>query len=36
VTDDGLVNGYPWPPIRVDHMEDTRSPRCVQTAEDGR
>ena len=29
----GLVNGYPWPPIHVDHMEDIRSPRCVRTAE---
>ncbi|HVC92192.1 MAG TPA: hypothetical protein VND64_00800, partial [Pirellulales bacterium] len=28
-----LVNGYPWPPIHVDHMEDVRSPRCIRTAE---
>ena len=33
MTDEGLVNGYPWPPIHVDHMEDTRSPRCVRTDE---
>jgi hypothetical protein len=36
MTDDALVNGNPWPPMHVDRMEDTRSPRCVQTAEDGR
>jgi hypothetical protein len=29
----GLVNGYPWPPIHVDHMEDVRSPRTIRTAE---
>jgi glycosyltransferase involved in cell wall biosynthesis len=33
MTDEGLINGYPWPPIHVDHMEDTRSPRCVRTPE---
>ena len=32
MTDEGLVNGYPWPPVHVDHMEDTRSQRCVRTA----
>jgi len=31
--DAGLINGYPWPPVHVDHMEDTRSPHCVRTAE---
>jgi len=33
MTEQGLVNGYPWPLIHVDHMEDTRSPRCVRTDE---
>jgi hypothetical protein len=33
LTDEGLINGYPWPPIHVDHMEDTRSPRCIRTPE---
>jgi hypothetical protein len=29
----GLVNGYPWPLVHVDHMEDTRSQHCVRTPE---
>jgi hypothetical protein len=29
----GLINGYPWPPIHVDHMEDTRSPHCILAPE---
>lgn len=29
----GLINGYPWPPIHVDHMEDTRSPHCIRSEE---
>ena len=29
----GYINGYPWPPIHVDHMEDTRSPHCIRTQE---
>ena len=33
MNDDGLVNGYPWPPIHVDHMEDVRSRRCIRTPE---
>jgi len=33
MTELGLVNGYPWPPIHVDHMEDVRSPRSIRTAE---
>jgi 2-polyprenyl-3-methyl-5-hydroxy-6-metoxy-1,4-benzoquinol methylase len=33
LTQEGLVNGYPWPPIHVDHMEDTRSPHCIRSAE---
>jgi 2-polyprenyl-3-methyl-5-hydroxy-6-metoxy-1,4-benzoquinol methylase len=33
MTDVGLINGYPWPPIHVDHMEDTRSPRCIRSQE---
>lgn len=27
----GLINGYVWPPVHVDHMEDTRSPWCVRS-----
>jgi hypothetical protein len=33
VTDQGFVNGYPWPPVHVDHMEDTRSPHCIRSDE---
>jgi 2-polyprenyl-3-methyl-5-hydroxy-6-metoxy-1,4-benzoquinol methylase/GT2 family glycosyltransferase len=33
LTDAGFVNGYPWPPIHVDHMEDTRSPHCIRSEE---
>ena len=33
MTELGLVNGYPWPPIHVDHMEDVRSARSIRTAE---
>jgi hypothetical protein len=29
----GYINGYPWPFVRVDHMEDTRSPHCIRTEE---
>ncbi|MEX2118242.1 MAG: glycosyltransferase [Pirellulales bacterium] len=29
----GLVNGYPYPLIHVDHMEDTRSAHCIRSAE---
>jgi hypothetical protein len=29
----GLVHGYPWPLIQVEHMEDTRSQYCIRTAE---
>ncbi|HVX12039.1 MAG TPA: glycosyltransferase [Pirellulales bacterium] len=31
MTNAGLINGYPWPPIHVDHMEDTRSPHCIRS-----
>jgi glycosyltransferase involved in cell wall biosynthesis len=33
LTEAGLINGYPWPPVHVDHMEDTRSPHCVRSSE---
>ena len=33
LTDQGYINGYPWPPIHVDHMEDTRSPHCIRSEE---
>jgi GT2 family glycosyltransferase len=33
LTDAGFINGYPWPPIHVDHMEDTRSPHCIRSDE---
>jgi 2-polyprenyl-3-methyl-5-hydroxy-6-metoxy-1,4-benzoquinol methylase len=33
LTDQGFVNGYPWPPVHVDHMEDTRSPHCIRSEE---
>lgn len=29
----GFINGYPWPSIHVEHMEDTRSPYCIRTPE---
>lgn len=29
----GYINGYPWPLVHVDHMEDTRSPHCIRTEE---
>jgi hypothetical protein len=29
----GLVSGYVWPLVHVDHMEDVRSPHCIRTAE---
>jgi hypothetical protein len=29
----GYINGYPWPFVHVDHMEDTRSPHCIRTEE---
>jgi hypothetical protein len=29
----GYINGYPWPFVHVDHMEDTRSPHCIRTKE---
>ncbi|MBI3463244.1 MAG: glycosyltransferase [Planctomycetes bacterium] len=29
----GFINGYAWPFVHVDHMEDTRSPHCVRTHE---
>jgi len=29
----GYINGYPWPLVHVDHMEDTRSPHCIRTDE---
>jgi hypothetical protein len=29
----GYINGYPWPFVHVDHMEDTRSPHCIRTDE---
>jgi|GEM_PF-3387821 len=31
--DAGYFNGYPWPAVHVDHMEDTRSPFCITTEE---
>lgn len=31
--DAGYWNGYPWPAVHVDHMEDTRSPFCITTEE---
>jgi hypothetical protein len=33
LTAQGLVNGYPWPPVHVDHMEDTRSAHCIRSDE---
>ena len=33
LTDEGFINGYPWPPVHVDHMEDTRSPHCIRSEE---
>jgi 2-polyprenyl-3-methyl-5-hydroxy-6-metoxy-1,4-benzoquinol methylase/GT2 family glycosyltransferase len=33
LTQEGFVNGYPWPPIHVDHMEDTRSLHCIHSEE---
>jgi hypothetical protein len=33
LTDAGFVNGYPWPPVDVDHVEDTRSPHCIRSEE---
>ncbi|HWB11545.1 MAG TPA: glycosyltransferase [Pirellulales bacterium] len=33
LTDQGYINGYPWPPVHVDHMEDTRSPHCIRSEE---
>lgn len=33
LTDAGYRNGYPWPAVHVDHMEDTRSPFCITTEE---
>lgn len=29
----GFINGYPWPPIHVEHMEDTRSRYCIRSEE---
>jgi hypothetical protein len=29
----GLVSGYVWPLVHVDHMEDLRSPHCIRTPE---
>jgi hypothetical protein len=29
----GYINGYPWPFVHVDHMEDTRSMHCIRTEE---
>jgi len=29
----GMIHGYPVPLIHVEHLEDTRSPHCVRTAE---
>ncbi|HEX5443905.1 MAG TPA: methyltransferase domain-containing protein [Pirellulales bacterium] len=29
----GYINGYPWPLIHVEHMEDTRSAYCIRTPE---
>jgi O-antigen biosynthesis protein len=29
----GYINGYPWPPIHVEHMEDTRSAYCIRSPE---
>ena len=29
----GYINGYPWPLVHVDHMEDTRSRHCIRTSE---
>ena len=31
--DAGYWNGYPWPAVHVDHMEDTRSPFCITNEE---
>jgi len=28
----GFINGYAWPFVHVDHMEDARSPHCIRTA----
>jgi 2-polyprenyl-3-methyl-5-hydroxy-6-metoxy-1,4-benzoquinol methylase len=33
LTSHGLINGYPWPLINVDHREDTRSRHCIRSAE---
>jgi SAM-dependent methyltransferase len=33
LTAEGLVNGYPWPRVHVDHMEDTRSAHCIRSDE---
>ena len=29
----GYINGYPWPLVHVDHMEDTRSEHCIRSDE---
>jgi hypothetical protein len=33
LTEAGFINGYPWPPVHVDHMEDSRSPHCIRSDE---
>jgi hypothetical protein len=33
MTEAGLVSGYVWPLVHVDHMEDLRSAHCIRTPE---